>query len=40
MKASYALKLWREYIIGLQTKILNFDLIVTNKKKYAKVEEI
>ena len=40
MKMSYALKLLKEYIIWLQMKILDFDLIVRNKKNYAKVLEI
>ena len=31
MKVSYALKLLREYIIWPQIKILDFELIVTNK---------
>ena len=40
MKVSYALKLLREYIIWPQMKILDIDLIVTNKKcmqKYRKL---
>ena len=32
MKVSYALKLLREYIIWPQMKILDIELIVTNKQ--------